>query len=133
MEITGLVPATALYAGLNAVISVALAFNVGRNRMRAKVSLGTGDDDGLFRATRAHANNVEYTPIALILLLSLELMAAMPIALHVLGIMLTAGRALHGYGMTAGGGTGFGRSGGIMLTMLMILASAGYCIFLAVS
>lgn len=132
MEILGLVPATALYAGLNALISMSLAINVGRNRMRAKVSLGTGEDEGLFRATRAHANNVEYTPLALILLLCLELMGAAGMALHVLGIMLTAGRALHGYGMTAGGGSGFGRTGGIMLTMLMLLASAIYSIVLAV-
>lgn len=130
METLGLVPATAIYAGLNALVSISLAFNVGRNRMRAKVSLGTGDDEGLFRATRAHANNVEYTPLALILLLCLELMGAAGMAVHVLGIMLTAGRALHGYGMTAGGGSGFGRTGGIMLTLLMIVAAAIYCLVL---
>ena len=123
--------ATALYAGLNALISLGLAINVGQNRARAKVSLGIGDDEGLLRASRAHSNNVEYMPLGLILLLCLEFMGAASLGVHILGVLLTAGRALHGYGMTAGGGSGFGRSGGTVLTMLMILVAAIYCLVLA--
>jgi len=58
-----------LYAGLNILLNLILAYRVSSNRVRAKVMTGTGEDSGLYNASRAHITNVEYTPIGLIGLL----------------------------------------------------------------
>ena len=56
----------ALYAGLNILLNLVLAYRVSGNRVRAKVMTGTGDDTKLYNASRAHITNVEYAPIGLI-------------------------------------------------------------------
>lgn len=131
MEITTAIVMTTTFAALNALISIWLSFNVGQHRQRSEVSIGHGDDEGLKLAMRAHANNIEYMPIGLILLLCLELMGAWSLSVLVLGITLTLGRFLHGWGMTVGGGKGFGRMWGTILTLLMIVVAAIYCLVVA--
>jgi uncharacterized membrane protein YecN with MAPEG domain len=131
IDLTLPIAATAAFAGLNALISIWLSFNVGQNRKRAEVSIGHGDDEGLKLAMRAHANNIEYMPLGLILLLCLELMGANMVSICLLGTALTLGRGLHGYGMTIGGGKGFGRMWGTILTLLMLLVAAIYCLVVA--
>ena len=49
----------------------------------------------LARRIRAHANAAEYVPLALLLLLILELNQTQPMLLHVFGCVLIAGRILH--------------------------------------
>jgi uncharacterized membrane protein YecN with MAPEG domain len=125
------IEAFGLYAALNALIILALSYNVTRNRQRAKVSLGTGEDEGLLRACRAQANAVEYTPIALIVLLALAMMQAPIWAIHVGGGVLTLARALHGYGLNKDSGRTFGRFAGTLFTWLVLLVAPLYAIFLA--
>ncbi|MGZ8238835.1 MAG: MAPEG family protein, partial [Methylobacter sp.] len=50
---------------------------------------------------RAHSNAVEYIPIALMLLLMLELNGAPKILIHILGATLLTGRILHAMGLPA--------------------------------
>lgn len=111
----------ALYAGLNGLIALVLALLVVRQRHRSKVNLGTGGDPALERATRAHANFAEYVPLILLLLLILEIDRTKPWVLHVLGIALTVGRVLHGWGLSTGASGA--RSGGIALTWLALLVA----------
>lgn len=111
----------ALYAGLNGLIALTLAARVVRERGRAKVSLGTGGDPVLERAIRAHANFVEYVPLILLLLLILEIDKTKPWLLHALGVILTVGRVLHGWGLSTGANSG--RSAGITLTWLALLVA----------
>lgn len=121
----------ALYVGLNALITLTLAGLVGRERGRAKVMLGDGGDAALQRAIRAHGNNIEYVPIALILLAVLYMLAAPLWLLHALGLALTVGRVAHGWGMHQEKQPNAGRAIGTMLTLIVFLAGAVSCLFYA--
>lgn len=89
-----------VYVGLNLLLNLYLAFRVSQNRVRANLMTGTGDDDGLYNANRAHVTNVEYTPIGLIGLVTLHLLTASVLVLHVVGLALTIGRVLHAVGLS---------------------------------
>lgn len=115
---------TGLYAALGALLMFVLAARVMQLRHRHSVGLGTGGDESLARAIRAHANAVEYLPIALLLLLVLELDQTRAWLLHVFGILLIVGRVLHAIGLSTRAGTSFGRFAGTGLTMLVIFVMA---------
>lgn len=93
---------TLLYAGLLGVVSIALVFGVGSARSKANVSIGTGDSDELFVATRRHSNFVEYVPLALILMGLLEFNGVNTIAIHCFGVILVVSRICHPIGLRAG-------------------------------
>jgi uncharacterized protein len=115
---------TGLYAALLALWVVALAVRVTMLRRRHKIGLGDGGVPAVFQAIRAHANAVECVTIALILLLVLELNQTQPWLLHVFGIALLVGRVLHGMGLSGTGGYSYGRSIGMALTWLSMIAMA---------
>ena len=115
---------TGLYAALGALLVVVLSIRVMWLRNTEKVGIGAGGNERLARAIRAHANAVEYLPIALLLLLILELDQTWPWLLHVFGIVLIAGRVLHAIGLSNYAGVSFGRAAGIALTLATILAMA---------
>src|SRR4051812_2457745 len=90
---------TALYAALNAVLNIALAWRVSSLRRRDKVSLGTGESKELLVAVRTHANSAEFVPLALLMMLIAELCGAGTTPLHVYGGLLFLGRLVHIVGM----------------------------------
>jgi len=116
----GSVEITLLYAGLNALIMLALAVNVVRGRQRAQAGIGTGGDAALERAIRAHGNNIEYVPIALILMGLLEIYGQPGIRIHALGALLTLGRLLHAVGLSRSSGATKARVFGMVLTWTAI-------------
>ncbi len=87
------------YAAVLALVLVALSVRVIGLRRRKGVALGTRRDIELVRATRAHANFVEYVPMALLLLSFVEMIYP-PQFVHVLGIALIVGRLAHAYGVS---------------------------------
>lgn len=87
---------TALYAGILALLMLWLAAGVIGIRRSKAISLGDGGDELLERRIRGHANATETIPIALILLALCELIGAPALVLHLLGMTLVAGRAMHG-------------------------------------
>jgi uncharacterized membrane protein YecN with MAPEG domain len=113
-----------LYAALGALLISVLALRVMQLRHKHHVGLGGGGEESLTCAIRAHANAVEYLPIALLLLLILELDQTRAWLLNLFGIVLIVGRILHAIGLSASAGTSFGRSAGTALTMLTIIAMA---------
>ncbi|HJU25638.1 MAG TPA: MAPEG family protein [Rhodanobacteraceae bacterium] len=115
---------TGLYAALGALLIVLLAARVVWLRNTQKVGIGTGGNERLARAIRAHANAIEYLPIALLLLLILEMDQTQPWLLHLFGIVLIIGRVLHAIGLSNSPGFSFGRAAGITLTLLVILVMA---------
>ena len=116
---------TALYAGLCALLVIALAFKVVAFRRGKKVGLGTGGDKQGEIAVRTHANAVEYIPLALILMLIAEINGLSHLWLHCLGAALLFGRLLHAIGLSAGsGGYHPGRFIGTSLTWLVIIILA---------
>jgi hypothetical protein len=124
---------TALYIVLNAAIMVALAANVIRVRYRTRTRFGDSSNPEMLRAIRAHGNNTEYVPIALIiLLLAHNLGAGLPL-IHAIGLPLTVGRALHATGFLAGGhetptGHSYFRMAGMILTFFAILVGILGCL-----
>ncbi|HJU25752.1 MAG TPA: MAPEG family protein [Rhodanobacteraceae bacterium] len=115
---------TGLYAALGALLIVVLAVRVVWLRNTQKVGIGTGGNERLARAVRTHANAIEYLPIALLLLLILEMDQTQPWLLHLFGIVLILGRVLHAIGLSNSPGLSFGRAAGITLTLLVILVMA---------
>ena len=114
-------PITALYAGFTGLLLLALSYQVVRNRIRARVSLGAGEDKGLLRAMRVQANLAEYAPIVLILMLLLELQGASAWLLHGSGAAFVIARVAHALGMSTTGGVSRGRRLGIATTWLVLL------------
>lgn len=94
-----LAPITGLHAGLLALVYLALSLRVVRLRMALGQPTGDGGNAALARAVRAHGHFAEYVPLALLLLLLLE-MAQVPAAvLHGYGLLLLASRLLHLIGL----------------------------------
>lgn len=86
---------TALYAGLLGLFSIALSAGAGVLRGKKGIDAGDGGDPDLLIAMRRHANFVEYAPLALLLIALLELNGVRSMVIHILGLMLIAGRLLH--------------------------------------
>jgi len=92
-------PITGFYAGLLALILIALGLLVGAQRARTGISILHGQDMPLATAIRRHANFTEAVPIALILLAALELNGASHGFLHGLGAALVIARISHPLGL----------------------------------
>ena len=116
---------SSLYIGLLALLVLALAILVVKNRARFKVGIGDGGNEPLTLAIRTHANAVEYVPIALLALVALENTWQLPWLTHLMGSTLFLGRILHAIGLSQTGGESKPRFYGTVLTWLMILISAG--------
>lgn len=86
---------TSIYAAILAIIIVRLSLNVIKMRRAKKVPLGDNNDIELLGAIRAQGNAIEYIPIALILMLLLELNGGYFLLLHLCGVALVVGRILH--------------------------------------
>ncbi len=119
----------ALYAGLNALILVALTVNIGPRRVGQK-ALNPGDtgDAQLTSAIRAHANFTEYAPIVLVLLLCLALTNTAALPLHILGGTFTFARIAHGIGMMQPKHPNPLRFIGAALTVLVLLSAGALCL-----
>ena len=115
---------TGLYAAIAALLVLILAVRVSLGRRSSKIGLGDGGDAILSRRIRVHGNAVEYLPLALILLLVLELNQTQSLLLHVFGCVLIAGRLIHAFGLSTASGNSPGRAIGSALTWLDILVMA---------
>ncbi len=115
---------TPIYAGLLALLFLALSLRVVRHRRANQISLMDGGDSKMLQLQRAQANCAEYAPIGLILLLVAELQGAPAAALHLLGSMLLAGRFAHGLAFLSFPMNMRMRFAGMVLTFLMILGTA---------
>lgn len=120
---------TGLYAGLAALLILVLACRVMLRRRDTRTGIGDGGDHELVKRIRAHANAIEYLPIGLLLLLVIELNQTQPLFVHVFGISLLVGRALHAFGMSKSSGPGAGRLLGMVFTLLAIGAMAALLIW----
>lgn len=129
---------TALYVVLNAAIMLGLALNVIRMRYRTGTRIGEPNGPEMLRAIRAHANNTEYVPIALILLILARTLGGTLLLTHAIGLPLTAGRILHALGFLdrsheTAAGRSYLRMSGMILTVLAILTGIFGCLWLVVT
>jgi uncharacterized membrane protein YecN with MAPEG domain len=93
-------PVLALYAAINALIMLVLGILVVRARVKTQTEIGDGGNPVMMAAVRAHANNAEYVPLALLLMLILIPLRANAIVIHAVGATLTIGRILHAIGLS---------------------------------
>ncbi len=115
---------TPLFTGLLALLYLVLTTRVVRARASERIGLGDRGNARLLRRMRAHGNFAEYVPIALLLLLMLELTGAAPWLLWTLGAALLGGRLAHAYGFSHDPEIGSLRLAGMILTLSTIAVSA---------
>ena len=76
------------------------------------------DPNDLERAIRGHGNLIEYAPLFLILMLTLELSDASVTLLYIAGIIFSLGRLMHGIAFSFMKKNVFLRIGGMSLTFI---------------
>jgi len=89
-----------IYIALSCLILSKLSINVIKLRRQNKVSFGDDGDRTLMRRIRAQANFIEYTPIFLLSLISIEWLAVENIPyyflyINIVGSLFIIGRILH--------------------------------------
>lgn len=122
---------TALYGALNALFNIFLANQVSTLRRRHGIGLGQGGDEQreMLVAIRAHGNNAEFVPLAIVMMLLGELCGARGWALHVYGGALLFARIAHWLGLAKKAPNPL-RVGGTALTWAAIVAMSGYLLYL---
>jgi len=111
-------PMLALYFAANALLMLLLGILVVRARVKTRTEIGHGDDPRMMGAVRAHGNNTEYVPVALLLMLILLPLQANVLVIHAVGGTLTLGRILHAIGLSRNVGTSPPRFLGMILTWI---------------
>ena len=106
----------ALYAALNGLILLVLGILVVRARVKTKTLIGDGGKPEMAGPLRAHGNNSEWTPMAVVMMLVLVSLGGPWWLQHVIGLPLTIGRLLHGFGLSRSIGTTPLRLVGMVLT-----------------
>ncbi len=98
-----LLSVTPIYIAILGLIFVPLTLRIGLFRFRNKVDIGDGGSDDLLRMIRCQANFVETVPLAVALLIVMELMGAGDTWLHALGATLVVARVCHFIGLSGMG------------------------------
>lgn len=111
-----------LYAGLLALLYVALSVRTILLRRSLKIAIGDSGNSTMLRAMRVHSNFAEYAPFALLLIFLVEFNGAPPSKVHLLGGLLVLGRILHSYGVSQPKEALVFRMTGMVLTFSTILS-----------
>ncbi len=120
-----LMPVTAVYAAVTALLLLFLSLQVSKYRLKYRQGLGSNEDVRFQVAVRAQANLVEYAPVALILMGIGELNGVHPQWIYWIGLAFVGGRILHAFGMIRGvGERHHARVLGIVLTWTSIAVMA---------
>lgn len=121
----------ALYTGLNALLMLVLSYLAVAKRRQHSVPIGHGDVVEVLRAQRAFGNAAEHVPAGLLMLIALAGLEASPTYLHLTGGLLTAGRFLHGVGLSRTAENSPPRTLGAFFTWCSYLAGGGIALVLA--
>ncbi len=121
----------AFYAAANALIMLVLGMLVVRARVKTRTNIGDGGIPEMAGPLRAHANNTEYVPMALILMwLTLTLGGSIWL-IHGAGLPLTIGRLIHGFALSRNTGPSAGRFIGMILTWIAYVVAIVGVVYLA--
>jgi len=123
MELPTLLSVTPIYIAVLGLLFIPFTMRVGLYRVKSNITIGTGEDPELIRRIRGQGNFIETVPIALFLLISMELLGASNTWLHALGAALVLGRIFHYIGLTELGPIAF-RVIGMLATIATILLSS---------
>ena len=117
-------------AGAAALLHIWLSVRVSQLRWRHRVSIGDGDNVAVRTRMRAHANYAENMPIFIVLLAAIELAVGKELWLWAAAILFILSRILHAFGMDRPAPNA-PRVIGMALSWLVLLALAGYAIYLS--
>lgn len=120
---------TALYAGIFALMAVALSMMVSIARRRSDISILDGDNPTLAERMRRHGNFIETVPLVLILMGLMEVQAVSVFWLHLMGLSLLVFRVAHVFGVHADRTIAMPRFVGAMGTHLITLGAGLYLIW----
>jgi len=95
MEQVSVLSITPIYIAILGFLFLPITMRIALYRIKSKISLGTGDDPELERRMRGQANFIETVPMALFLLIVMEILGASNMWLHALGLTLVLGRIAH--------------------------------------
>jgi hypothetical protein len=121
MTMPVIVPA---YAALFTLLYIYLAPRVMAVRRRLSVSIGAGGDPLLERRIRVHGNFSEYVPLALLLLGFLEMQGSARWLLHILCLVILAGRVAHAVGVSPVQESLILRAIGVMATLAVLIVAS---------
>lgn len=119
---------TPLYVALLGLIFIPYTMRVGLFRLKSKILIGDGGDPEMLRRIRGQGNFIETVPLALILLVVMELCGAGNAWLHSLGSLLVFGRLCHYLGLTEIG-PGNLRPVGMSSTLGVYLVASGWLLY----
>lgn len=122
---------SAFYAALLAALFLLLSIRVVGWRRMQRVELGDGENRELLRRIRVHANFAEYVPFTLLLMALAESMAPPRPLLHLVGMILVAGRVVHAYGLSQTPHILRYRAWGMVLTFAALGIAALICFTLS--
>lgn len=117
-----------LYTGILGLILVALTLAVVNKRRKDLIAVGDGGDKEMTKLIRIHGNFTEFVPLAVIMMVILEVNQVDELMLHGLGIALVIGRLLHAAGLKKSLGGSMPRVIGTALTLIVIIVESVYCI-----
>ena len=132
MEATPSAHAAALWVGLHLILLLVLSILVVNQRRKHQVVLGDADIPELAQAVRAFGNATEYVPAGLIAIVTLAVVGAPPLIVHIAGLALLLGRIAHAVGLSRSGGVSIGRTVGVTLTWLAYIVAAVALVFYAI-
>ncbi len=116
------IEAAGFWIALNAFLLIYLSARVAGARVKYKINLGDGDNPEMAKAIRTHGNYIEYAPVALIGLLTLALLDAGAVLVHIVGAMFFFARLSHLLGLGVGAWSR-GRAVGTIFTMVSLLVT----------
>lgn len=109
---------SALYVVVGSLFILKFLLDVVRLRRQYRVSIGDGGVSDLQLAIRIHGNAVENIPIAMFLLVMMEMNGADIWMLHLLALFFFFGRMMHAWGLRSR--TVLWRRNGMLLTLLSL-------------
>lgn len=122
-----------LYAAANGLIMLVLGMLVTRARVKTRTDIGDGGIAEMAGPLRAHANNTEYVPMALLLMWTMLPLGGSVWLIHGAGIPLTLGRLIHGYALSRNVGPSMGRFVGMVLTWIAYVVAIVGVAYLAIT
>jgi uncharacterized membrane protein YecN with MAPEG domain len=125
-----MLPITAFYAALLAVLFLLLSAGVIGSRQTG-AETGQDAEGELLRRLRAHASFIEYVPFTLLLMALAESLTTPVLLMHIIGLLLLAGRLLHAYGASHAPPIVRYQSNGTILTLAALAISAIVCLALS--
>lgn len=116
---------SAVVAAVCASMFVLMSADAARQRARHRVPMqGLGENKHVNRAVRIHGNFAEHVPLALLLMMMLELRGTPAPWLWTAGGSLVVGRGLHWIGLKRTSGTSVPRMAGVGLTWAVLAGEA---------